>query len=101
MGNNALSKCRYYHGEGENPYSPSSIQYTFWTVEKIYVVIVCNSEIEQENIGAAFSLDFPDLLPSYDIPVYLKATLYAQYMRFGGSNENFEDWLLEYFRQTP
>ena len=101
MENKHLSKCRYYHGEEENPFNPSSIRYTFWTIEKIYIVIVLNSEIEQENIGAAFSIDFPDLLEEYDMPVFLKATLYTQYVRFGGSKENFEDWLLEYFRQTP
>ena len=98
---NALKSCRYYKGEETNPFNPKSIKYTFWIVEKIYATIVCNSEIEQENVGSAFSLAFPDLLEEYSIPVYLKATLYTQYMRFGGSNSAFEDWLLEYLRQAP
>ena len=96
-----LLGCRYYKGELTNPFSPSSIKYTFWMVDKIYATIICNSEIEQENIGTVFSLAFPDLLEEYAMPTYLKATLYTQYLRFGGSDSNFRDWLNEYLNQAP
>lgn len=95
-----IEHCIYYNGEEECPYSPKTIQSTFWRIEKIWDIIVRDDEIEKSNKEAEFLYDFPDAIPNFDIPTSLKATLYNQYCRFGGDKFGFEDYLNMYLSEA-
>ena len=100
--NTPFEGCLYYKGEEECPFDMRSIRYTFWRMEFAWIKIVRDNEIESDNKLAEFLVDFPDAIESIEsIPTTLKATIYSQYCRFGGSKESFEDYLIEYLQKAP
>lgn len=100
--NTPFEGCLYYHGETECPFDMRSIQYTFWRMELMWIKIIRDNEIESDNKLAELLVDFPDAIESIQsIPTTLKATIYSQYCRFGGSKESFEDYLVEYLSKAP
>lgn len=96
-----FDKCLYYKGEQSCPYNDRSIKSGFWRIEKIWVKIVRDNEIESNNKMGDFLSVFPDGIKTIEsIPDTLKATMYNQYCRFGGSDEGFEDYLITYLAMS-
>lgn len=101
ISNTQFDGCLYYNGEDECPFNPRSLQYTYWRMEKIWVKITCQDETVEDNRLQEFLVDFPDGIDSIEsIQTSLKATIYNQYCRFGGSKEGFEDYLITYLAKA-
>ena len=95
------SMCLYYKGEEENPFEPNNMQYTFWNLEKVWAKLVVNNEPRRTKYIVSFLLDFPDGLAGFPIDETLKATMYEQFMHFGGSKGDFCKFLVNYMSMKP
>ena len=101
--NGRIELCRYYKGEDTNPFKRSDIRSTFWEVEQMYVMTDPSNEIFNNECRMEFGYDFPTLLCEItnDVPLGIKAFLYANYSRTGGSKDGFPGVLSSYILDTP
>ena len=104
-----LPYCRFYHKEKTCPYKPGDRRATYWSCEQAFIKRCCPASAEEDGFRTKiiypFALDFTELFlnptPEKPFYAYLLATMYDQYMHWGGSKEGFMDWVKEYETTEP
>lgn len=96
-----LKSCLYYHGEAKCPFEWNSREHHFWTMEKAWYVNDSEDVAKDDYNTLYLSLEFPDLLREFDIPLGLKATMLNQYTHWNQTSEGFKDYLLNYMMGAP
>lgn len=91
-----IKKCRYYKGGNQNPFEVNDQRYTFWELEYSWFKLVANDYDRSSKYMVSFLLDFDGGLPGFKIDETLKATMYDQFVHFGGSKDSFCDFLINY-----
>ncbi len=93
--------CRYYKGGDQNPFEVNDQRYTFWELEETWFKLVANDFSRSSKYIVPFLLAFDGGLPGFPIDETLKATMYEQFIHFGGSKDSFGDFLINYLKLAP
>lgn len=97
-----MSIFRYYNSEKKNPFKFTDIRSSYWEVEQMYANTEPSNDICRNEYRMEFIYDFPDMLDSIDsnMPLGIKAFLYANYIRRGGSKVCFPGFLSSYIMNS-